>query len=362
MSQPLNKLNETLDEDDESNYDASSTTFDQQQQQHQQHQQPSQPEPALVSAMSNERRSKKIISNSSFNTSQSSQVSNMSRVEMLRNKYNQYDTISTTSQHDIVKSVKFKEPIEKSDQREQSAVDSAPSDLSPARKLLKNQEFKLMQVLDKALVSTPASLTADKPSPPTVVVTTPIDEDQNKNIKKLNVKFGESDPKKQSSSNKLSPKFKSAFNIGGNTSTTSIDKPPKPPVLNSNAQQQANSNANGGLSGLRSKLSGLRSRTMDAYDSHRNNSNESQSNSNSNASAVAEETATQNDAPTAAPLVNSSGKPIQSILRRSETPPASKTSLRQQTSLDSHKSYREESIEKILNATSSTSRPLMFKN
>lgn len=75
-------------------------------------------------------------------------------------------------------------------------------------------------------------------------------------------------------------------------------------------------------------------------------------------------------------LLTPSGRPIQSILRRSETPPTTKANLRQ-TSLDSAESsvsavlmgggsnagigagVRETSIEKLLKSTS-TSRPLIF--
>ena len=130
-----------------------------------------------------------------------------------------FDTLSNSS-HDIVKSVKFKEP----DVYNLSNSTAA----SPANKTssLKNQEMKLLEVLDKAMVSTPGSIQEKNNSK-----TLPLDK-------------------------KLNPKFKSAFNLGG--SNTSVDKPPKPPAQNlTNAF------------GLRSKLSGLRSRTMDAYDSHK---------------------------------------------------------------------------------------------
>lgn len=72
-------------------------------------------------------------------------------------------------------------------------------------------------------------------------------------------------------------------------------------------------------------------------------------------------------------LLTPSGRPIQSILRRSETPPTTKANLRQ-TSLDSAESsvsalgghgaaaaVRETSIEKLLKSTS-TSRPLIFNS
>ena len=337
----LNKLNETLDEDDESNYETSSNT-------HSMYINTNLlTDEAAAQLSPNDKRSKKAIGLSSFNTSQSSQVSNLSRVELLKKNF---DTMSTSS-HDVVKSVKFREPMDKPEPQDTSSS-------TPNRKLLKNQEFKLMQVLDKALVSTPASLAEPKPvatpptPPPTVVITTPeaaestTGEDRTKKIK-----FGENDCKKTGT--KLSPnqKFKSAFNIGGG-STTSVDKPPKPPTL-TNANQAAANNL-GNAFGIRSKLSGFRSRTMDAYDSHKAPEADE-------AAASKPVVHASNETPTT-PLLNSAGKPLQSILRRSETPPVSKTTLRQQTSIDSHRSYREESIEKILNASSSTSRPLMFKN
>jgi hypothetical protein len=60
-----------------------------------------------------------------------------------------------------------------------------------------------------------------------------------------------------------------------------------------------------------------------------------------------------------------SNKPITSILRRSETPPSSKTTSLRQASVESTESNsrdRESSIEKRLRISSSTSRPLMFSN
>ena len=60
--------------------------------------------------------------------------------------------------------------------------------------------------------------------------------------------------------------------------------------------------------------------------------------------------------------LTSNGKPIQSILRRSETPPSTRSNNLRQTSIESNHSTREKSIEKLIKQTSSTSRPLMFNN
>lgn len=195
----LNKLNETLDEDDESINDASS------------HTQP----PEHIGEEERNRRARRMLNMSSFNTSQSSnitQISNVSRV----NK--NYDAVSNSS-HDVVKSVKFKEP-----DQYQTSPPPSPSKVSS----MKNQELKLLEVLDKAMVSTPTSMSEKS-------------ETTANDNKKLNPNL----------------KFKPTLSHGG--STQSVDKPPKAP---------SGGNITNAF-GLRSKLSGLRSKTMDIYDSHR---------------------------------------------------------------------------------------------
>lgn len=122
----LNKLNETLDEDDESMNDASSS-----------HTQPL--ENITEEQDTSNKRSRRIIGLSSFNTSQSSTISNMSRFD--RSNKNP-DTVSNSSKD--VKSVKFKEP---------DCYQTTPNSPEKTGDSLKNQEQKLMLSLDKAMVS-----------------------------------------------------------------------------------------------------------------------------------------------------------------------------------------------------------------
>ncbi len=204
----LNKLNETLDEDDESINDASS------------HMQP----PEMIGEEERNWRARRMLNMSSFNTSQSSNITQISNIS----KFNKnYDAVSNSS-HDVVKSVKFKEP-----DQYQTSPQSSPSKVSNISNI-KTQELKLLEVLDKAMVSTPNSM-SEKNEP-------------------------------AASDKKLNPnsKFKSAISFGGNGSTQSVDKPPKAP---------SGANLTNAF-GLRSKLSGLRSKTMDIYDSHRSNETE----------------------------------------------------------------------------------------
>ncbi len=189
----LNKLNETLDEDDESINDASSSH--------------THPLDNIAEEQDTSKRSRRVLGLSSFNTSQSSQISSMSKFDRLNKNP---DTISNSSRD--VKSVKFKEP---------DCYQTTPD--SPGKKTdnLKNQEQKLIQSLDKALGSTPANLAEDKGK----------------------------------------QKIKSPFGIMGGSST-SVDKPPKGPAVGATSTSNLTN-----AFGLRSKISGLRSRTLDAYDS-----------------------------------------------------------------------------------------------
>lgn len=52
------------------------------------------------------------------------------------------------------------------------------------------------------------------------------------------------------------------------SSNSGVDKPPKIPAISNGGNNLTNA------FGLRSKLSGLRSRTLDAYDSHRSHESE----------------------------------------------------------------------------------------
>ncbi len=195
----LNKLNETLDEDDESMNDASSSH--------------THPLDNITEEQDTSKRSRRVIGFSSFNTSQSSQISNMSKFDrLIKNP----DTISNSSRD--VKSVKFKEP---------DCYQTTPDSPGKKTETLKNQEQKLIQSLDKALGSTPVGLSTE-------------------------------DKAKQGG--QVLQKIKSPFSMG--SSSTSIDKPPKGPV----AGNTSSSNLTNAF-GLRSKISGLRSRTLDVYDS-----------------------------------------------------------------------------------------------
>lgn len=119
--------------------------------------------------------------------------------------------------------------------------------------------------------------------------------------------------------------FNSQQKLKSSVSTSNVDKPPKGPVQSVN---------------LKTKFSSNKAKTIDFPDLLQS-ALESASNQKSKCTL-------------------SNGKPIQSILRRSETPPSSKNNYRQQ-SVESNESTRETSIEKLMRTTS-TSRPLMFNN
>ncbi|RNA11090.1 hypothetical protein BpHYR1_054377 [Brachionus plicatilis] len=163
-------------------------------------------------------------------------------------------------------------------------------------------------------------------------------QSQNSEIVK-SVKFKE--PEKSGSETDEAPKSaekKSRFEESGgkmnflsqqrlktSTSSNNVDKPPKGPVQTFN---------------LRGRFTSNKAKTIDFPDLLQS-ALESASNQKSKSTL-------------------SNGKPIQSILRRSETPPSSKNNCRQQ-SVESNDSTRETSIEKLMRTTS-TSRPLMFNN
>lgn len=119
--------------------------------------------------------------------------------------------------------------------------------------------------------------------------------------------------------------FLSQQKLKSSVSSNHVDKPPKGPGQGFN---------------LRSKFTSNKAKTIDFPDLLQG-ALESASNQKSKSTL-------------------SNGKPIQSILRRSETPPSSKSNYRQQ-SVESNESIRETSIEKLMRTTS-TSRPLMFNN
>lgn len=204
-----------------------------------------------------------------------------SKVEALRKNFMESTNNNTsTNSHEIVKSVKFKEPPEKDDQLNNSD--------SPAESVSLNESNSNVH--------------------------------SEKDVKKLNVKFDDK------------------------TVVPTNDKPPKGPLL-TNTPSITVSSFN-----FRNKLTG-KSRTIDFPDLLQN-AIVGDSSSSSPSTQVK-----SNGAP-----LTSNGKPIQSILRRSETPPSTRSNNLRQTSIESNHSARETSIEKLLKQTSSTSRPLMFNN
>ena len=221
-----------------------------------------------------------------------SALGSVSKVETLRRNFMEQ---GSGQSHEIVKSVKFKEPEKASPSKSDMYKDSS-NDLN-----------------DEDRVGTLG------------------------NFKKLNVvKFDDNNNSKAYSS--TNQRMKNSF------STSNVDKPPKAP----NALPTSNTSSLGAFS-IRSKFYGGKSRTIDFPEN--NNGEQSPSNQLKSSNSV---TSNINNN-----LLTPSGRPIQSILRRSETP--TKSSLRQ-PSIESHDSTRETSIEKLLKSSSSTSRPLMFNN
>jgi hypothetical protein len=201
-----------------------------------------------------------------------------SKVEALRKNFMES---ANNANHEIVKSVKFKEPPEKN---EQTNSNDSPTDSVSLNESSSNVNSE--------------------------------------NGKKLNVKFDDK---------------------SGASSTN--EKPPKGPLL-TNAPLITVSGFN-----LRNKFTAGKSRTIDFPDLLQNAMVGDSSSSSPSSQQKSNGT-----------LLTSNGKPIQSILRRSETPPSTRSTNLRQTSIESNHSTRETSIEKLLKQTSSTSRPLMFNN
>lgn len=157
------------------------------------------------------------------------------------------------------------------------------------------------------------------------------------------VKF--KDPPEKSSPDTTEPKEEPKQKLKTSLSTSNVDKPPKAPPSTVNSP-------NTSTFSFRTKFTTNKSKTIDFPDLLQ--------------SAI-ESTTNQQKTKTSPgqsqqQYTTASGKPIQSILRRSETPPSTKnTNTLRQTSIDSTESARETSIEKLLRTTS-TSRPLMFNN
>ena len=364
VSYALKQLNETLDENDESNLETSNYS--------------NSPVPSSsynkngleedkneVNEANNQQNAaiklnnKKVTKLNSFNSTSSSAIS---RVEALKKHFD--TTPPSMSMSEVVKSVKFKEPTDKS-QPQQPQISSPqpelpvinePKKTTSTNLTMKAQETKLMQVLDEALLSTPSSLSTSSSASQTassmsnnssMVVTE--EKEKSPNSKKLNVKFS-STTTDETEFKSPSPKLRPSVSVNN------VEKPPKPPM---NAALNIPPAAPNNLSAFnfRAKLSGIKSRTIDFPES---SNHQSPDLSTQNATLTANiKSSNSINGNINNPILTSSGRPIQSILRRSETPPTSKN---RQTSIDSTDSNRETSIEKILKSTTSTSRPLIFNS
>lgn len=304
----LRQLNETLDEYDEQNADNNSNIT------------------ASSFSNYNGKRANKKINIAGLTTSPA--LNSMSKVEILRKNFSE-NANNSSQNSEIVKTVKFKEPPEKvsPDQTDSETNSFEKSNLSINDQ--ESKETKLMQALDEAIQLTEANESGKS------------EDEKLGNIggKKSNVKFGAN----EEGGSKIG--FLSQQRLKTSQSTTNVDKPPKGPSGQLNAQTGSPASTASGNSsfGFRNKFTGTKSKTIDFPDLLQ----------------TAIEFNTANGTSKGPTLSN--GKPIQSILRRSETPPSTKHSIRQ-PSIESTESTRETSIEKLLKSTSSTSRPLMFNN
>jgi hypothetical protein len=158
------------------------------------------------------------------------------------------------------------------------------------------------------------------------------------------------------------------------SNTNSIERPPKHPAQTTTTNATGSSTSITNLSStfnFRSKFSSSKAKTIDLPE-QTSTTTSNKSDSSANNSQIKSSSSVTNNITSSlttgsnyasnnylSPTLN---KPLQSILRRSETPPSSKVNLRQQNSIESNESnQRETSIEKMLRSTS-TSRPLMFNN
>lgn len=170
-----------------------------------------------------------------------------------------------------------------------------------------------------------------------------------------------------------SVKFKDPPEKSSTDSSGGVERPPKHPAQTTTTTTTTSSSTSSSITNLtsfnfRSKFS--KAKTIDLpeqsstsitnkSDSSTNNSQIKSSSSVTNNITNSSTQSTYSSNNYLSPTLN---KPLQSILRRSETPPSSKINLRQQNSIESNESnQRETSIEKMLRSTS-TSRPLMFNN
>jgi hypothetical protein len=137
-----------------------------------------------------------------------------------------------------------------------------------------------------------------------------------------------------------------------NLADKSLGKPPLMNVFTPNVTSTGSSNNNSGnnsVSGTpnsRAKFLGIRARTIDFPDLLQN--------AMENSTTTAESAAAGSKSMLSPAMANT--RPIQSILRRSETPPNVKSNFRQQLSVESSDS----NMDRLLKSSTSTSRPLMF--
>ncbi len=377
----MNRLDETLDEVDEVNIEKSNEINTNQKKLNtvslptQPFQNKPQPPPPVIQVTQEtppqqhlqqqqpQQRSRKpnLAVFGSLNVSTSSQSS---RIEALKKNF---DNVSQ-DKSDIVKTVKFKEPekTNKSDSNQPELSNNVsptkkqaplPPPVSPAAAAasvttplkVNTKETKLMQVLDDAMLSSPSTASSISSTSqsnslitPNILITSDDSNNEdrlgslNSNSRRLNVKFGG-----QTSLDESQKLIKSASN----------SLPPKAPILSNNQNNNTLANNISNAFSFRNKFTGIKPKTLDSNDQSESSANQiTGNNMNSSSSNINNQNT---------PIFTSSGKPIQSILRRSETPPNNKLSVRQ-TSVESTGSHREASIEKILQSKTSTSRPLMF--
>lgn len=242
-------------------------------------------------------------------------VKPISKVEALRKNFMENGT-SLSQNSEIVKSVKFKDPPEKVSPSETDNETSS------------NKKYAESSSDETKETQTQAETNSENEKEKIATLNS---------AKKLNVKFGSTTTSVDESNSK--PSFLSQQRLKASFSTNHVDKPPKGPI------QQTNS-PNPSTFSFRNKFTNNKAKTIDFPDLLQ--------------SAI--ESTSNNQKSKNATLFTASGKPIQSILRRSETPPNTKVASMRQTSVESNESARETSIEKLLKTTSSTSRPLMFNN
>jgi hypothetical protein len=171
-------------------------------------------------------------------------------------------------------------------------------------------------------------------------------ESQNNSVEVVkSVKFKDMPAEGGSNSAAAKPSSLSSNNLADK----SLGKPPLMNVFTPNVTNGGSSNNTSGTNSVtgtpnsRAKFLGIRARTIDFPDLLQNTVE--------NNNSAAETGSKGMLSPTTA-----SSRPIQSILRRSETPPNIKGNLRQQLSVESSDS----NMDRLLRSTTSTSRPLMF--